>query len=211
MKRRLLLSALAVMLAAGLLMTGGYAASNDAVAYAAEATQNEDIPIGSSNEVMMVGVVEPTIMSVTMPTYVPFHISRSVQGENKVISPRITVTNNSSIPVSLDVVYTSVDLSRLQGTTWSNGPYIGENQVAVGFQPETLLNQMPTTLDQTKWLLENTAQDINIMTLGAYDSSAMYVGSRRSGELFLLRCSYIRSTPGITSALESGRISKSNE
>ena len=123
----------------------------------------------------MVGVVEPTIMSVTMPTYVPFHISRSVQGENKVISPRITVTNNSSIPVSLDVVYTSVDLSRLQGTTWSNGPYIGENQVAVGFQPETLLNQMPTTLDQTKWLLENTAQDINIMTLGAYDSSAMYV------------------------------------
>ena len=175
MKRRLLLSALAVMLAAGLLMTGGYAASNDAVAYAAEATQNEDIPIGSSNEVMMVGVVEPTIMSVTMPTYVPFHISRSVQGENKVISPRITVTNNSSIPVSLDVVYTSVDLSRLQGTTWSNGPYIGENQVAVGFQPETLLNQMPTTLDQTKWLLENTAQDINIMTLGAYDSSAMYV------------------------------------
>ena len=73
------------------------------------------------------------------------------------------------------MVYTSVDLSRLQGTTRSNGPYIGENQVAVGFQPETLLNQMHTTLDQTKWLLENTAQDINIMTLCAFYSSAMYV------------------------------------
>lgn len=176
MKKKILISALAVMLVVGTLMTGSYAAAaNDAVGYAVEAYQNVDVPIGSSNEVTMVGTVEPTIMSVTMPTYVPFHISRSVEGENKVISPRINIVNNSSIPVSLDVVYTAVDLSRLPGTAWTTGPNVASNQIAIGLQPESLANQMPTTLEQTRWLLENTAQNVNIISLSAYDSSAIYV------------------------------------
>ncbi|MCI9529003.1 MAG: hypothetical protein HFF16_04825 [Angelakisella sp.] len=181
--KKLFFSILPVMLVAALLMTSAYAAGPDgAVPYAAGAYQSEDVPIGSSNEVLMVGTVEPTIMSVTMPTYVPFHIARSVQGENKVISPRITVTNNSSVPVSLDVIYTSVDLSKLQGTTWNNGQYVGENQIAIGFQLETLTNQMPTSFDGTKWLWANTQQDLNVMSLGAYDNSTMYVvGTLGSG------------------------------
>ncbi|MCI8815816.1 MAG: hypothetical protein HFF15_03180 [Angelakisella sp.] len=181
--KKLFFSILPVMLVAALFMTSAYAAGPDgAVPYAAGAYQSEDVPIGSSNEVLMVGTVEPTIMSVTMPTYVPFHIARSVQGENKVISPRITVTNNSSVPVSLDVIYTSVDLSKLQGTTWNNGQYVGENQIAIGFQLETLTNQMPTSFDGTKWLWANTQQDLNVMSLGAYDNSTMYVvGTLGSG------------------------------
>ena len=172
MKRKLS-ALLAAVLAAGLFVSAAYASSG---------YQSGDVPIGSSNEVLMVGTVEPTIMSVTMPTYVPFHIARSVQGENKVISPRITVTNNSSVPVSLDVIYTSVDLSKLQGTTWNNGQYVGENQIAIGFQLETLTNQMPTSFDGTKWLWANTQQDLNVMSLGAYDNSTMYVvGTLGSG------------------------------
>ena len=158
MKKKMLISALAVMLVAGVLMSGSYAAASDGiVGYAVEAYQDEDIPIGSSNEVTMVGTVEPTIMSVTMPTYVPFHISRSVQGDNKVISPRINIINNSSIPVSLDVVYTAVDLSRLPGAAWAIGPVVDSNQIAIGLQPESLANQMPTTLEQTRWRRMSTS------------------------------------------------------
>lgn len=134
-----------------------------------------DIPIGASGDMVMVGTVEPTIMSVTMPTYVPFHIARGVQGDNKVISPRITVTNNSSVPVSLDVSYTRVDLSKLPGTTWNNGQYVGNNQIAIGFQPETTVDQMPTSLAGTKWLQANAYQNVNVMSLSAYGKSTMYV------------------------------------
>ena len=142
---------------------------------AANGYQSGDIPIGSSNEVLMVGTIVPSIMSVTMPTYVPFHVSRTVEGDNKVISPRITMTNNSSVPVSLDVVYTAVDLSNLQGTSWAEGPNVGENQIAIGFQKETQANQMPSTLNQTIWLRANTQENISVMSLGAYGSDTMYV------------------------------------
>lgn len=157
---------LAVVLAASLFVTAAYAAGS---------YQSEDVPIGSSNEVLMVGTVTPSVMSVTMPTYVPFHVSRSIDGANKVISPRITVTNNSSVPVSLDVVYTSVDLSKLKGAAWGIGPNVAPNEIAIGFQPEVLANQMPTTLSQTVWLQANRQQNANIMSLNAYGSGAMYV------------------------------------
>ena len=144
-------------------------------AYAAGSYQDKNLPLGSSSEVLMVGEIEPTVMSVTVPSYVPFHVSRSVEGENKVISPRITVISHSGVPVSVDVAYTSVNLSNLQGTTWSNDQNVGANQIAIGFQPETLANQMPTTFNQTTWLQANTQQNINVMSLNAYGSGTMYV------------------------------------
>ena len=165
MKRKLS-AVLAAMMAVSLFVTAAYATNN---------YQSGDVPIGSSNEVLMVGTVVPSVMSVTMPTYVPFHISRTIEGDNKVISPRITVTNNSSVPVALDVVYTSVDLSKLPGTEWGIGPNVAPNEVAIGFQPETLANQMPTTFNQTSWLKANTQQNINVMSLNAYGNSTMYV------------------------------------
>ena len=165
MKRKLS-ALLAAVLAAGLFVSAAYASSG---------YQSGDVPIGSSNEVLMVGTVVPSVMSVTMPTYVPFHVSRTIEGDNKVISPRITVTNNSSVPVSLDVVYTSVDLSKLQGAVWGTGPNVAPNEIAIGFQPETLANQMPTTLGRTTWLQANIQDNLSVLSLNAYGSSSMYV------------------------------------
>ena len=144
-------------------------------AYASNGYQSGDVPIGSSNEVLMVGTVVPSVMSVTIPSYVPFHVSRAIEGDNKVISPRITVTNNSSVPVSMEVAYTSVDLSKLQDTVWDIGPSVASNEIAIGFQPEMLANQMPTTLNQTTWLQANVQQNVSIMSLNPYGSSSMYV------------------------------------
>lgn len=166
MKRKLISTLLSMALVTSLFVTA---------AYAANGYQSGDVPIGSSNDVLMVGTIEPSIMSVTMPTYVPFHVSRTMEGDNKVISPRITITNNSNVPVRLDVTYTAVDLRNLQGTTWQAGPNVGPNQIAVGFQLETLPNQMPTTLNQSMWLKANTYENISVMSLGAYGSNTMYV------------------------------------
>ena len=58
MKRKLSVFLAAVM-AVSLLATAAYASSN---------YQSGDVPIGSSNEVLMVGTVVPSVMSVTMPT-----------------------------------------------------------------------------------------------------------------------------------------------
>lgn len=157
---------LAVVLAAALLSVNVFAAGS---------YQDKDLPLGSSSEVLMVGEIEPTLMSVTVPSYVPFHISRSVEGENKVISPRVTITSHSGVPVAVDVAYTSVDLSGLKETTWSNGQNVGANQIAIGFQPETLSNQLPTSLDNTKWLQANTWQSLNLTSLNPYGSSTLYV------------------------------------
>lgn len=166
MKRKLFSAILVVALSLSLFATA---------AYASNGYQSGDVPIGSSNEVLMVGTVMPSVMSVTMPTYVPFHVSRTIEGDNKVISPRITVTNNSSVPVSLDVVYTSVDLSKLQGAVWGTGPNVAPNEIAIGFQPETLANQMPTTLGRTTWLQANIQDNLSVLSLNAYGSSSMYV------------------------------------
>lgn len=166
MKQHRCFRLLAAALAAALLSVNVFAAGS---------YQSKDLPLGSSSEVLMVGEIEPTLMSVTVPTYVPFHISRSVEGENKVISPRVTITSHSGVPVAVDVAYTSVDLSGLKGTTWSGGRDVGDNQVAVGFQPETLSNQLPTTLDNTTWLQANTWQSQTLTSLNPYGSSTLYV------------------------------------
>ena len=75
-------------------------------AFAAEPASTRDIPVGGSGQVEMVGTVEPTILTVTMPTFVPFNISNSLSTQNKVISPRINVKNNSNVPVQVDVAST---------------------------------------------------------------------------------------------------------
>ncbi len=166
MKHKRFLSFLTVVLATALF---------SASAFAAGSYQDKDLPLGSSSEVLMVGEIEPTLMSVTIPSYVPFHISRSVEGENKVISPRVTILSHSGVPVNVDVAYTTVNLNGLKGTTWSDGQNVGENQIAIGFQPETLSNQLPTTLGQTKWLQANSPQYLNLTSLNPYGSSTLYV------------------------------------
>jgi len=145
------------------------------VAHAADITSTRDIPVGGSGQMEMVGTIEPTILSVTMPSFVPFNISNSVSTQNKVISPRINVKNNSSVPVQVDVAYTKVDLSKMKNTTWSDTGAVSPTQIAIGLKKEVVENEMPTDLSQARWLQANKKQDMNVMILDANQEGAMYV------------------------------------
>lgn len=145
------------------------------VTYAAEVTSTRDITVGSSGQMEMIGTIEPTIMSVTMPTFVPFNISNSLSTQNKVISPRINVKNNSNIPVQIDVAYTYVNLEKMSNVQWSNTGTVGANEIAIGFKQETAENEMPTDLAQARWLHANEYQDMNVMILDSNQEGAMYV------------------------------------
>lgn len=144
-------------------------------AHAAEATSNKDIPVGGSGQMEMVGTIEPTILSVTMPSFVPFNISNSLSTQNKVISPRINVKNNSNVPVQIDVAKTKIDISKLKNTSWSSTGTVGANQIAIGLKQEDTLNEMPKTLTNAKWLKENQTENMNVLILDASQEGAMYV------------------------------------
>lgn len=165
-KNMFLQLALSAALLAGALST---------TAHAAEATSNRDIPVGGSGQVEMVGTIEPTILSVTMPSFVPFNISNSLSTQNKVISPRINVKNNSNVPVQVDVAKTNIDISKLKNTTWSNTGAVGANQIAIGLKKEDAPNEMPTTLANARWLKENQTENMNVLILDSNQEGAMYV------------------------------------
>ncbi len=145
------------------------------VAHAGDITSTRDIPVGSSGQMEMVGTIEPTILSVTMPSFVPFNISNSLSTQNKVVSPRIKVKNNSNVPVQVDVVYTNVDISKLNNTTWSDTGSVTANQIAIGLKQEEKENEMPTDLAHARWLKANVKQDMNVMILDSNQEGAMYV------------------------------------
>lgn len=144
-------------------------------AFAAETKTSKDIPVGSSSQMEMVGTIEPTILSATMPSFVPFNISNSISTQNKVVSPRINIKNNSNIPIQIDVAYTSVDLTKMKNTTWSDNGVVDDNQIAIGFKEEEILNQMPEDLSHARWLAANEEQDMNVMILDSNQDGAMYV------------------------------------
>lgn len=144
-------------------------------AFAAETRTSKDIPIGSSGQMEMIGTIEPTILSVTMPSFVPFNISNSLSTQNKVISPRINVSNNSNVPIQVDVAYTSVDMRKMRNTTWSDNGVVNDNQIAIGFKQEERLNEMPTDLLHARWLAANRYQNMNVLILDANQEGAMYV------------------------------------
>lgn len=145
------------------------------VSYAADVNSNRDIPVGGSGQIEMVGTIEPTILSVTMPTFVPFNISSSLSTQNKVISPRIRMKNNSNIPVRVDVSYTKVDLGKLSNVEWSNTGTVKDNQIAIGLKQEETKDEMPTSLSQARWLKANQSQDMNVLILNANQEGALYV------------------------------------
>jgi len=145
------------------------------VAYAADITSTQDIPVGGSGQMEMVGTIDPTILSVTMPSFVPFNISNSLSTQNKVISPRITMTNNSNVPIQIDVAYTKVDISKMKNTTWSDTGAVNDTQIAIGLKKEEVENQMPETLSNARWLQANKKQDMNVLILDANQEGSLYV------------------------------------
>ncbi len=142
--------------------------------YAKERATIHDIPIGGSGQMEMVGTIEPTLLSVTMPTFVPFNISNSLPTQNKVVSPKINVKNNSNVPVQVDVASTKVDISKLKNTTWSDDGMVTKNQIAIGLKQEEN-GEIPEDLSHVRWLAANKTQDMNVMVLDANQESAMYV------------------------------------
>lgn len=144
-------------------------------ANAAEIASTRDIPVGGSGQMEMVGKIEPTILSVTMPTFVPFNLSSSLSTQNKVISPRIPVKNNSNIPVKVDVAYTRVDMSKMPGVEWSDDGSVQPDQIAIGLKQEEAEGEMPETLARARWLKDNETQDMNVLILDANQEDAMYV------------------------------------
>lgn len=145
------------------------------VTYAAEITSTRDIPVGGSGQMEMIGTIEPTILSVTMPTFVPFNLSSSLSTQNKVISPRINVKNNSNVPVQVDVAYTDVNLDNMPGIGWSNDGSVGPNDIAIGLKKESVKDEMPKDLAQARWLKYNEKQNMNVLILDANQEDAMYV------------------------------------
>ena len=167
-----------------MLITGILLASATCVSvFAADDITTRDVQIGSQSEIEMVGKVEPTILSVTMPSFIPFNISNNVQDENKVVSPRIKVQNNSAIPIRIEVYGTDVNLSKMQGVSWSDSVFVSggativdNNSVAVGFKEEEEANVVPTSLENSKWLQQGYYYpNINLMELQSNQSKAMYV------------------------------------
>lgn len=141
------------------------------VVYAAQpyldSGQGIDIAIQGGKSIELVGRVQPTIISVTMPAYIPFDMNYSLPTDNKVISPTIDVTNHSTVAVDISVGRTSVDLTGMRSARWSDsGNQILPNQIAVGFMAS---DQMPEGLpeNEVKWLrngANNTALLTNLQT-----------------------------------------------
>lgn len=132
-----------------------------------------DINIGSAsgNDVELRGNVVPTILSVTMPSYIPFDISRSLSTENKVVSPRITVQNNSTAPVTIYVDNTKIDLSEMPYVSWNTNQYCYGSQIAIGLVESYT---EPSQLYNVKWL-QNGKQNTNLTLVYPYASSTLYV------------------------------------
>lgn len=149
-------------------------ASLYSTAYSAD-YNNTDIPIGQSGQaVQMIGTIKPTIMSVTMPSAVPFDISKSVDADNKVVSPRIKIKNNSNVPVSILIGNATVDISKLKNTSWSDDGKINDNQIAIGLKNEIVVNTRPTDISDTKWI-KNGNNNINIMNIKGSGEGYTYV------------------------------------
>lgn len=166
--KKLVTLCMAAMIAISALGTAAFAYTEDY-----DSGDSGDINIGTSGgkAIDLVGHIEPTIISVTMPSYIPFDISKSLSAENKVVSPKITVSNNSDVPVTIIVDNARIDLGQLSGVTWSSTGTVAERQIAVGFV-ET--DSQPTYLTNAKWLKAGD-QTLDLIELDAKNSGNLFI------------------------------------
>lgn len=130
-----------------------------------------EISTEGGKEIELYGHVEPTIISVTMPSYIPFDISKSILTDNKVVSPKIDIVNNSKVPLNVVVDRARVDLSRLPGVTWSDTGSVSSTQIAVGL---TEAQTAPTYLYNAHWL-KNDKQNTQLIRLGAQGTGRLFI------------------------------------
>lgn len=133
-----------------------------------------DIALEGGKSIDLVGTVQPTIISVTMPAYIPFDMNYNLSTQNKVISPTIDVTNHSTVAVDISVGRTSVNLTGMRNARWSDsGTVVGDNQIAVGFMES---DSMPSTLpDTVKWLRNGVNNTPLLTNLATNDVGRLFV------------------------------------
>lgn len=122
----------------------------------------------------MAGTTQNTILSVTMPSYIPFELSRNISMENKAVSPRIDITNNSEIPVEVYVSDVDCDFSQIPYCCLDTDPeWVSQSsyELAVGFQVQ---QTAPSTFRNAKWFHEGI-QHMTLTTISAKDTQSMYV------------------------------------
>lgn len=131
-----------------------------------------EITTEGGKQIQLVGHVSPTIISVTMPSHIPFDISAGVGQENKVVSPKITIENHSVVPVNVSVDNTIVDTSTLNGRVdWVVGANVGEYGLAVGF---TEADTEPSGLGGARWLAKGN-QNLRLLDLDAKGKGILWV------------------------------------
>lgn len=131
-----------------------------------------DITIGESGtDIILEGNVDSSIISVTMPSYIPFTFRKEMEGQNKVLSPQIRLINNTNLPTSVYVNNNRVDLSHLSGAIWTTGANVNQNELSVGFKQS---DTMPTSLTGAKWLAEGY-QNTDISSLSGKGEDKLYV------------------------------------
>lgn len=112
-------------------------ADNDQIVYTSNAlkpgtylekvTLDQSLPKGQYDAIAYIIAydnVTLAILSVTLPSNILFDIGLGVEGDNKVISPHISFTNNSNAPVSVYVTDLQTDLSGLGTSNASVIQYI---------------------------------------------------------------------------------------
>ena len=141
----------------------------------------EDIPVGQSGiNIEMQGQLAPSIISLTMPTSIYFDMNSQIEGENKVLSPEIVIDNNSYSDVTISVMNTQIDLTKLDGVEWGNGGVTNDNEIAVGL---SVTPTAPTTLESAQWLRQNDMNNPMVLCLidSFMDESFYVVGNLGSG------------------------------
>lgn len=126
----------------------------------------------NGNDVELRGNIVPTILSVTMPSFIPFDLSKTLPTENKVVSPRIEVRNNSAAPVVIYVDNTKIDLRAIPGAFWQTNRYTYNKGIAIGFTE----HYASSTLDDgvVKWL-QDGKQHTELTRVYPNSANALYV------------------------------------
>ncbi len=141
---------------------------------------NIDIAADEGKQVTMIGTIVPSVISVTLPAVIPFDISKNVTGENKVISPVVTIKNNSTIPLFVSIRQTNIDMRSLGSTQWSDTGEVNDydNKIAVGFKKVFYATDArPTTVSSSYWLRSGDNQ-IGLMELPRNSDGYAYVVGR---------------------------------
>lgn len=126
----------------------------------------------NGNDVELRGNIVPTILSVTMPSYIPFDMSKTLPTENKVVSPRITVSNHSAAPVTVYVDNTKINLKEIPGAFWQTSRYTYDKGIAIGFTENAVASSLDDGL--VKWL-QDGKQHTDLTRVYPNSSSALYV------------------------------------